>query len=221
MLLPFAAQAQAAHDHSATYHAVWLDTGYGRHDGQDSAHWDADGWVGGDTHKLWLKSEGEVRDGDTEGEVWVLYSRNVSTFWNAQIGVRHDFGDADRTYLAVGVNGLASYFFETQAHLLVRGDGAIGARLRQENDLLLTNRLILSPSIEVNAISKADPQHGTGSGLTDATAALQLRYEINRRFAPYVQADYQRKLGETADRARAAGKSDEETRVTLGIRWLF
>ncbi|WP_343685655.1 copper resistance protein B [Asticcacaulis sp.] len=219
LLLPSAAVAQ--HDHSATYHAAWLETAYSRHDGQDTAHWDADGWVGGDTHKLWLKSEGEVRDGDSEGEVWALYSRNVSIFWDAQVGVRHDFGAGDRTWLAVGANGLAPYFFETEAHLLLGEDGTVGARLRQENDLLLTNRLILSPSLEINAVSQADPQHGTGSGLTDATAALQLRYEVNRRFAPYVQLDHQRKLGDTAKRARSAGKEDEENRVSIGVRWLF
>lgn len=219
IFLPSVALAQ--HDHSATYHAVWLKTDYSRHDGQDVAHWDADGWIGGDTHKLWVKSEGESRNARTEGEVWGLYSRNVSIFWDAQIGVRQDFGEGDRTWLAAGVNGLAPYFFETEAHLFLGEDGTLGARLRQENDLLLTNRLILSPSLEVNAVSRSDPQQGTGSGLTEVTAALQLRYEVNRRFAPYVQLDHQRQLGETAKRGRAAGKQTEENRISIGIGWLF
>lgn len=219
LLLPSAALAQ--HDHSATYHAVWLETAFSRYEGKETAHWEADGWVGGDTHKLWLKSEGKVGDARKNGDVWALYSRNVSTFWDVQIGVRHDFGEGDRNWLAIGVNGLAPYFFETEAHLLVGEEGTVGARLRQENDLLLTNRLILSPSLEVNAVSQADTQRGTGSGLTDATAALKLRYEVNRRFAPYVQLDHQRKLGETAEWARAAGKMTEDSRISIGIRWLF
>ncbi|MFT3998381.1 MAG: copper resistance protein B [Asticcacaulis sp.] len=212
---------QTEHGHSATYHAVRLETALSHEDGETTASWDADGWVGGDVHRLWLKSEGERRDGDTEGEVWALYGRNVSTFWDAQIGLRHGFGDADRTELAVGLTGLAPYFFETEAHLLVGEKGALRVRLHQENDLLLTNRLVLKPSIEANLSGRADSEAGLGTGLTDMKAGLQLRYEVTRRFAPFVAVDYQRRFGDTADMAQTRGKPDEESRVSFGIGWLF
>ncbi|MBZ0325661.1 MAG: copper resistance protein B, partial [Alphaproteobacteria bacterium] len=32
---------------------------YRANDGQDSLNWDAQGWIGNDDHKVWLKTEGE------------------------------------------------------------------------------------------------------------------------------------------------------------------
>ncbi|MDC7684529.1 copper resistance protein B [Asticcacaulis sp. BYS171W] len=219
VLLPVVAQAQdPAHDHSgAVYNAVRLETGYTWHDGKDVAQWDIDGWVGGDRHKLWLKGEGEGKNGDLS----LLYSRNIATFWDAQIGVRQDIGDSDHTYLRAGVSGLAPYFFETEMHVFVRDDGAVSARLRQSNDWLLTNRLIAEPSLAVDYNAREDRALGLGTGLTEAEVALQVRYEISRRFAPYVALSHTQKLGSTRDMAQMSDKPTQETVASIGIRWLF
>ncbi len=48
----------------------------------------------------------------------------------------------------------------------------------EEYDVLLTNRLILQPSYEVNFYSQDDESRGRGRGLTDTEAqGLRLRYE--------------------------------------------
>ncbi|MCW1776924.1 copper resistance protein B [Pantoea ananatis] len=39
----------------------------------------------------------------------------------------------------------------------------------------------------------ADPAHRTGSGLTTVEGGLRLRYEVTRRFAPYVGVDHVRR----------------------------
>jgi uncharacterized protein involved in copper resistance len=45
------------------------------------ATWDAFGWIGGDYHKFWWRTEGERRAGETEeAEFWALYSRNAADF---------------------------------------------------------------------------------------------------------------------------------------------
>src|SRR3989344_339659 len=73
---------------SQIFHAFRLKTGYGGGKSGAVASWDFDGWVGGDDNKIWLKSEGENTDGETEKvEFWALYSRNIATFWDAQIGL--------------------------------------------------------------------------------------------------------------------------------------
>ena len=43
--------------------------------------WEAQGWVGSDLNRLWLRSEGERIDGRTESaDLEVLYGRSVATF---------------------------------------------------------------------------------------------------------------------------------------------
>src|SRR4051812_28174567 len=68
------------------FHMFRLETDIGaNNDGDTVASWDLDGWIGADENKLWLKSEGEHKDGKLEqAEVWALYSRNIATFWDAQ-----------------------------------------------------------------------------------------------------------------------------------------
>ncbi len=215
------------------YHGFTLETDLSRKDDETTGRWDLDGWVGGDINKLWLKSEGEVTGGKTEkAELWAMYSRNVATFWDVQVGVREDFRPSlsplpgvpaakAHTYFTTGVEGLAPYFFETEAHVFVRDDGAISARLRQENQWLITQRLIVRPRIEINLNGKDDPALGLGTGLTDASIGIQTRYEIRREFAPYLDLTYDQKFGRTADYARLRGEKPTDTRLSVGIRWMF
>lgn len=215
------------------YHSFTLETDLSRQDGETTGTWDLDGWTGGDTNKLWFKSEGEVTGGKTQkAELWALYSRNVATYWDAQVGVREDFKPSlpvvpglpvpkAHTYLAAGVEGLAPYFFGTEAHVFVRDDGAISARLRQENHWLITQRLIMRPRLELNLNGKDDPALGLGTGLTDASIGLQTRYEFRREIAPYFDLTYDQKFGRTADYARLRGEKPTETRLSFGVRWMF
>jgi len=209
------------------YHNFVLETDLSRTHGAGIGAWDLDGWVGGDLNKLWLKSEGEISDGRTQkAEVWTMYSRNIATYWDAQTGIRYDAkpdmpGAKDHSYLVGGFTGLAPYGFETQAHLFVRDDGAASARLRQENEWLLTQRLILKPRLEVNLNTRKDPIAGLGTGVTSASLGLQTRYEFRREFAPYVDVTYRQTYGATADYARKRGEKPDETRLSAGIRWMF
>ena len=227
VLPAFGQAADTMQDHAgAVFHAIRLETDLGRDHGQTAASWDLDGWVGGDTGKLWLKSEGDLIGPKTgQAEVWALYSRSVSTFWDTQLGLRHDFRVAGaakgHTYLVAGLSGLAPYVVDTQAHVFLRDDGAISARLRQENEILLTNRLILRPRIEANLNTRGDRIAGLGTGLTDVSLGLQTRYVVTRAFVPYVELKYTRKFGQTADLASQRGEKPESTTLSAGIAWLF
>lgn len=210
-------------DHgSQIFHAFRLETDYGG--GQDGpvASWDLDGWVGGNYDKLWIKSEGENADGKLEqAEFWALYSRNVSTFWDVQAGLRHDTRPSSTSYLVLGVNGLAPYFFETEAHLFLSDDGDLTARLREENDFLLTQRLILQPYAEINLSAQDVPEQDIGAGFTNGEIGLQTRYEITRKFAPYVDVRYERKFGQTSSIARSNGEDNDNFIGSIGLRLMF
>jgi copper resistance protein B len=204
------------------FHAFRLEADYGA--GQDNpiASWDLDGWIGGDVNKLWLKSEGEIADGETEqAEFWALYSRNVSTFWDAQIGIRHDTQPTSTTYLTAGFSGLATYFIETEAHLFLSEEGDLSARLRREHDLLLTQRLIIQPYVETNLFAQDVPDQEVGAGLANAEIGLQARYEITRKFAPYVDVRYERKFGETSSIAKKNGGDNDDIIASVGLRLMF
>ncbi len=193
----------------------------GQH-GHGSA-FDADGWYGGDLNKFWWKLEGEHSQGTLEDyRAEALWSHAVSAYWDTQLGVRHDGGEGPgRDWAAFGVQGLAPYWFELSATAYVGQGGRTAARLEAEYEILFTQRLILQPKVEVNAYGKDDPARGIGSGLSDASFGLRLRYEVRRRFAPYIGVEWQRRLGATADYARQANKSASDRQFVVGIRiWL-
>lgn len=224
---PARAEDSAAHDMAAehggqVFHMFRLEAQYGTDGDGPVTGWDFDGWIGTDEDKLWLKSEGEHAERELEHtEFWALYSRNVSTFWDLQAGIRQDTRPEPTTYAVLGVNGLAPYFFETEAHLFVSDDGDVTARLRQENDLLITQQLIAQPYAEVNLAAQDVPDAEIGAGVTDAEIGLQLRYEFTRKFAPFVDIHYGRKLGETSSIARSHGEDNDEIVGAIGLRLMF
>lgn len=102
----------------AVFHAFELEAAGGRETGGHAVtEMDFHGWIGTDENKLVLKSEVEREEGTTEStELWALYSRNVDTFWDFQIGLRHDTEPRSFTYAAAGLSGLAPFFIETDIH---------------------------------------------------------------------------------------------------------
>ncbi len=188
-----------------------------------STEYDMHAWYGGDYDRAWLKAEGEydggaLRDARTE----LLWGHAVAAYWDTQLGVRHDSGEEpSRTWLAFGVQGLAPYWFELEATGYVGDEGRTALRVAASYELLLTQKLIMQPRVEANAYGKDDPARGLGSGVSDLTAGLRVRYEFRREFAPYVGIERVAKLGGTADFARAAGGDTQETRYVAGLRFWF
>ena len=103
----------------------------------------------------------------------------------------------------------------------VSGEGHLAAKLEASYDLLLTQRLILQPQVELNVYSKADPARLVGSGFSDIDTGLRLRYELSRKFAPYIGVVYEGKFGQTANFARATGERTGDVRFAFGVRLWF
>lgn len=185
--------------------------------------WDLSGWIGGDIDRLWLRSEGERSNGQTEdAEIQALWGHAISPWWDVVSGVRQDFKPgAPQTWAAFGLQGMALYNFEAEATAFLGENGQSAVRLEGDYDILLTNRLILQPTAELNVYGKNDPQRGIGSGLANTEAGLRLRYEIRREFAPYIGVTWNRTYGRTADYAREEGEDRSEARLVLGVRLWF
>jgi len=201
---------------------------YRSNQGADTLKWDAQAWIGGDYNKLWLRTEGaDQLSGGSGGEweVQALYSRLVAPFWDFQAGLRYDrlYGEQDRgrAFAVIGFEGLAPYRFEVTPALFISEDGDISARLGASYELLFTQRLILQPSVEINAAAQKVEEFGVGSGINDIELGLRLRYEIKREFAPYIGVSWTNKFGGTADIARSEGERTEEFAVVAGLRVMF
>lgn len=185
--------------------------------------WDVQGWYGGDINRFVLKSEGE---GETSGaleeaEIQALYSRAIGPFFDLQAGVRFDPEPESRSHFVIGVQGLAPYMFHVDAALFLSDRGNLTARLEAEYDQKITQALILQPRIEIEASAQDIPARETGTGLTKIEPGLRLRYEIVPEFAPYVGVEYEAKLGQTADIARANGEDPDGVKLLVGLRAWF
>ena len=192
-------------------------------DGAGEFRWDGEAWVGTDFNKLWLKSEGSLHGGAVaDGQHEVLYDRPVTTYFDLQAGLRADLDSLPgRTWAAFGIQGLAPYSFEVSATAYASDGGHYAAKLGGLYDLLITQRLILQPQIELNFYTKADPVREVGQGLSHLDSGLRLRYELSRKFAPYVGVTYESKFGRTADFASNGGGPVNELRFALGLRAWF
>lgn len=185
--------------------------------------YDAQAWFGRDADKLVLKAEGDVARGKLqEARTELLWGHAIASYWDTQLGLRHDSGTGpDRSWLAFGVQGLAPYWFDLDATAYVGDGGRTALRLSAEYDLLLTQRLILQPRVELTAYGKDDEARHIGSGLSSGVAGLRLRYEFNRQLAPYIGVEHSATFGRTADLARAEGERSSKTRWVAGVRFWF
>lgn len=199
-----------------------LDRVYSR-DSSATAY-DAQAWFGRDYDRLVIKAEGDVAKGKLqEARTELLWGHAIAPFWDTQLGVRYDSGGAEpeRKWLALGVQGLAPYWFEVDATAYIGDNGRRALRLGAEYEILLTQKLILQPRVEVNVYGKDDAARDIGGGLSSGAAGLRLRYEINRQVAPYIGIERSSKFGKTADLVRATGALTEETRWVAGARFWF
>ncbi len=185
--------------------------------------WEATGWIGSDLNRLWVRSEGERVGGTTDSaDMELLYGRSITPWWDFVAGIKHDFQPGDsQNWAAIGFQGLAPYKFDVQATAYLGKSGQTAATLEVEYELLLTNRLILQPLVEVRMFGKDDPLRASGSGLSTIEAGLRLRYEVRREFAPYIGLIHERAFGNTAGFRQARNEDIRDTRLVAGVRIWF
>jgi copper resistance protein B len=197
----------------------------------DAAVLDAEGWVGGDYHRFWWKLEGEQltkSPKDGELEVAALYSRVISPFWEAQIGLRLDRAYSGRHretrgHAVVGLEGLAPYWFEIEPSLAISDQGKLSFNFTATYELLLTQRLVLEPRLELRLDQERQEEvRGfVGKGTNDLDFGLRLRYDVRRSFSPYVGVEWHRPVGASSGVARRGGKGGWQSAFVFGLRTWF
>ncbi|QEQ96790.1 copper resistance protein B [Neptunomonas concharum] len=190
----------------------------------DTGVFDVRGWYGSTYDRLYVKFEGDVASGRLEeSQADILWSHAYSAYFDTQLGIRLDQYDegVDRQWLAIGLQGLAPYWFELDMTAYIGESGRTALSLEAEYEILLSQQWVLQPRAEVSLYGQDDIENGLGDGFSDVAFGLRVRYEMTRQFAPYVGVEWTSKLGQTADIARAANESVRDTRYVAGIKFWF
>ncbi|WP_067732407.1 copper resistance protein B [Novosphingobium naphthalenivorans] len=220
-----AARRHLAHvGHYATSAVLIDELEYRAADGRDGYGWKAQGWYGNDYDKLAVTTEGEGTFGKApeRAETSLLWRHAVNPWFNLETGVRHDFRpDPERTYAVAGIQGLAPYWFELEGQMLISDKGDVHSRLSASYDQRITQRLILEPEAEVNLALQDVPELGIGAGFERIELGARLRYEIEPGFGPYLGVHWERRLGGSADYARAEGEDPSQVAAVFGLRAWF
>ena len=82
----------------------------------------------------------------------------------------------------------------------------------------MTQKWILSPELQLDFFSKDDASRGVGQGLSEMELGLRLRYEISRKFAPFLGVNWTQQFAKTADFSRNLDESSSNTQWLLGIQ---
>jgi copper resistance protein B len=191
----------------------------------DVTAWSLDAVIGTDELKLRYVSEGEYVDGAglETFENQLLLQIPISEFFDAKAGIRFDAPRGpDRAYATVGVQGLAKQWFEVDLDLFVSEKGAASARLDADYEALITNRVILTPSLEVDLPFADDRDIGIGAWGPKVEIGARLSYDlVDRTLSPYVGVHYERAFGATADMRRDEGEAIDALFAVVGARMMF
>ena len=155
----------------------------------------------------------------------------ISDFWDAQVGVRyrsekvelkHHAKDSEEKLDAViGLHGMAPYFFETDAYLYAGEDKYSGFSLETERDLLLTQKLILKPYLELDVVFSDDSKYAKKSGLSSLTTGIETRYEISKKVMPYLDIAYEYSKGNDETAWQVKSDAEKGWRYGAGVRFKF
>ncbi len=203
-----------------------LEYGYGLNPG---AVWDLAAWVGGDSDRLRVRSEGTVSlPGAVAAdiELQATYSRLVSPFLELQVGARLDQvlsagANPTRGLLAVGLEGTAPLWVDIEFFAYLSHQLDVSFRFTATYELLFTQRLIGQFRLETNIAVQKVEEFGVGRGWNDVDLGFRLRFEIKRQFAPYVGVSWNQRLFETAQMAKSGGESPASLVGLGGLRLWF
>jgi len=216
-----------AQEKSPLFYSVTLEQfEYRFGDESDVGAWDGDAVIGRDEWKFRLQSKGEYQRESSSFETLenqFLVQVPVSDFFDAKAGVRYDAPKGpDRVYGVLGLQGLAPQWYEVDADLFLSEHGDFSARLDVDYELLLTNRLILIPTLEADFAFSEDRAIGVGSGLGKIELGARLSYDlVDRSVAPYVGVHFEQLFGSTKRLARDDGEPSDELFFVAGVRFRF
>ena len=175
-------------------------------------------WYGSDSQRLRLTWDIEHNQQDSHQDISLAWQKPLDSFWNYEWGVAYQ---SEQTWFKLNVNGLMPYRFEVESNLLLNEQGHILLSFEGHYDFRLTQHWVLQPSLSANLSSHTQSAQLQGKGLTELKTGLRLRYDVTRRFAPYLGIQQHDFFGKTADLRAQQGETNHETTWLAGVRWWF
>lgn len=232
------AENHQGHDHrtehgAQVYAVTTLDNKWlVNEDGEGTLKSEFETRIGTDENKIFIKAHIDKHEShDAEYDVKALYSRMISDFWDVQIGARyrvekveldqHRKDTEEKVDGVIGLHGMAPYFFETDAYFYAGEDKYSGFSLETERDLLLTQKLIVKPYLDLDIVFSDDSKYAKKSGLSNVTAGLETRYEISKKVMPYLDIAYEYSKGNDATAWQMESDSEKGWLYGAGIRFKF
>lgn len=234
----FAYKSDQQFDHAAhlkehggqIYQQTTLETKWQRNDndeGQGALKSELETRIGTDENKIFIKVHADkVESHQTEYDAKLLYSRNVADFWDLQVGLRYRNDpnrkiDQDQVDAVFGLHGMAPYFFETDAYLYIGQDRQVSFNLETERDLLITQKLIVQPYLDMNIVLSDDSNYAKKNGLNSVQVGVETRYEINKKVMPFMDLAYGYNKGVQETAWQKSSSSENELFYGVGIRFKF
>ena len=191
----------------------------------NAVRWDAVGWFGGDSNRLWIKTEGEQYSSSRTGGQWdvqVLYGKLIRPFFDLQGGVRYEkhfeSNNPQRVFAVIGLQGLTPGRFDIEPAFMVSNKGKTSFTFTGTYETLLTQRLVLQPRFDTEIAFQRDSEFGVGRGVNDVEFGLRLRYEIRRELAPYIGVTFRQSFDATAQRVTREGGVPNALEFVIGLR---
>ena len=153
----------------------------------------------------------------------LVLQKPISAFFDAKAGVGYaDLGEEERFYGVIGVHGLAPQWFEVDADITLSESGDVAFLFEAEYEALITNRIILTPSFEMELGATDDDDISLGQGFRKIEVGARLSYDlIDRAVAPYIGVHYERLLGETSSIAKSNGEDNDGLFGVIGVKISF
>lgn len=155
-----------------------------------------DTWIGSDENKLFIKGHLSKFESISKNyDLAALYSRNIADFWDLQLGAQYSYNqnrkmDQNTVKAMLGLHGMAPYFFETDAYVYIGKDQDVSLSLETERDLLLTQKLIAQPYLDIEIVLSDDSNYAQKKGLSNVQFGVRTRYEITKKLMPFIDVAY-------------------------------
>lgn len=183
------------------------------------------GWTGGPVHRFWFGVDAFSEPGSMPLALEGHYGRLVAPFWDMQLGIWYET-DLDALNfrehnggISMGMHGLAPGWFEVEGALRVSVQGDLAIQLRSGYDLYLTQRLVLDPRVDAVWHPLPVREHGIAAGVSEVAVGARLRWEVRRRFAPYVGLGWERTVSDFDFIPAPAVAKGRVVRVGLRAWW--
>lgn len=183
--------------------------------------------IGTDENKIFIKVHADKAESQqAEYDAKLLYSRNVADFWDVQAGIRYRNDpnreiDQNQVDAVLGLHGMAAYFFETDAYVYIGQDRQVSFNLETERDLLLTQKLIIQPYLDMSIVLSDDSNYAKKTGLNSVQVGLETRYEINKKVMPFMDVAYGYNKGVQETAWQKSSSSENAWFYGAGMRFKF